>query len=73
MRVEELIDKVKGEVTGGLGGMVFYAGTIPVLSGEICFSRRFETELTDEQMGRSLSCTYSVEPIAWFKGEMQIG
>lgn len=73
MKVEELIDKVKGQVTGDLSGMIFYTGTIPAIGGEICFSRRFEAELIDEQMGRSLSCAYSVEPIVWFKGEMQIG
>jgi len=73
MKVKELIDKVKGQVTGALSGMVFYAGTIPVIGGEMCFSPHFEAELIDEQMGRSLSCAYSVEPIAWFKGEMQIG
>jgi len=73
MKVEDLINMVKGEVTSDLNGMVFYGGTIPVLSGEICFSRRFEAELVDEQMGRSLSLAYSVWPITWFKGEMQIG
>lgn len=72
IKVEELIDRVRNLVVGDLSGMVFYAGTIPVLSGEICFSRRFEAELIDEQMGKSLSCAYSVEPISWFKGEMQI-
>lgn len=39
----------------------------------MCFSPRFEAELIGEQMGRFLSCAYSVEPIAWFTGEMQIG
>ncbi len=73
IKVEELIDRVRNLAVGDLSGMVFYAGTIPVLSGEICFSRRFEAELIDEQMGKSLSCAYSVEPISWFKGEMQIG
>lgn len=73
MKVKELINKVKGQVAGDLSGLVFYAGTIPVIGGEMCFSPRFEAELIDEKMGRSLSCVYSVEPIAWFKGEMQIG
>jgi len=73
MKVDDLINMVKGEIAGALDGMVFYGGTIPVLSGEICFSRRFEAEMIDEQMGRSLSLAYSVEPITWFKGEMQIG
>lgn len=73
MKVEDLINMVKGKVTGDLNGMAFYGGTIPVLSGEICFSRRFEAELVDEQMGRSLSLAYSVGLITWFNGEMQIG
>lgn len=73
MKVADLINMVEGQTTGDLSGMVFYAGTIPVLGGELCFSRHFEAELIDEQMGRTLSCAYSAEPIAWFKGEMQIG
>ena len=72
MEVAELIDRVKGQVAGDLGGLVFYAGTIPVIGGEMCFSPRFEAKLIDEQRGRSLSCAYSVVPVTWFKGEMQV-
>ncbi len=72
MEVAELIDNLKGQGTGDLSGMVFYAGTIPAIGGELYFSSRFKAELIDERMGRSLGCAYSVEPITWFKGEMQI-
>ena len=71
MEVAELIDRVKGQVAGDLSGLVFYAGTIPVI-GEVCYSPRFEAKLIDEQRGKSLSCAYSVVPITWFKGELQI-
>lgn len=73
MKVAELIDKVKEQITGDLGGLALYSATIPIIGGEYCFSPRFEAELIDEQMGRTLSLAYSVEPITWFKGEMQIG
>ena len=73
MKVAELIDKVKAQITGDLGGLALYSATIPIIGGEYCFSPRFEAELIDEQMGRTLSLAYSVEPITWFKGEMQIG
>jgi len=72
MEVDELIDRVKGQVAGDLSGLVFYAGTIPVIGGEMCFSPRFEAKLIDERRGRSLSCAYSVVPVTWFKGELQI-
>ena len=72
MEVDELIDRIKGQVASDLSGLVFYAGTIPVIGGEMCFSPRFEAKLIDERMGRSLSCTYSVVPVTWFKGEMQV-
>ncbi len=71
MEVAELIDRVKGQVAGDLSGLVFYSGTIPVI-GEVCFSPRFEAKLIDEWRGRALSCAYSVVPITWFKGELQI-
>ena len=73
IKVEKLIHKVEAQVTGDLNGMVLYAGTIPVIGSEICFSRCFEAELVDQRRGRSLRCAYSIEPIAWFKGELQIG
>ena len=63
MKVADLINMVEGHTADDLSGMVFYAGTIPVLGGELCFSRHFEAQLIDEQMGRSLMCAYSVEPI----------
>jgi len=72
MEVAELIDRVKEQVDGDLGGLVFYGGTIPIIGGEMCFSPRFEAELLDERRGRSLSCAYSVVPITWFRGEMQL-
>ncbi len=73
MEVAELIDRVRGQIAGHLNGLVFYAGTIPVLGGEMCYSPGFEARLIDEWTGRSLTCAYSVVPMTWFKGELQVG
>jgi hypothetical protein len=73
MEVAELINRVKGQVADDLRGLVFYGGTIPVIGGEMCFSSRFEARMIDEWTGRSLTCSYSVLPITWFKGEIQVG
>jgi len=69
--VDDLISRVEELVNGDTDGLVFYAGTIPVLSGEMCFSLRFEAELADETTGKSLRCAYNVKPVSWFKGDMQ--
>jgi len=72
MRVQELIDKIKEQIAGDLSGAVFYSGTVPTIGGEICNSPYFEAELIDEKREKSISCAYSVEPIKWFKGEMDV-
>lgn len=67
IRPEELIEKVRARVTGDLRGAVIYSGTLPTISGRLCFSPRFEMELVDKHVGRAIRHAYSVEPIAWFK------
>ncbi len=72
MKVEELINKIKSQIVDSLGGTVFYSGTVPTISGEICCSSYFEVKLIDEKRGKSIGCAYSVEPITWFKGEIDV-
>ena len=69
MRSEELIEKIRSDVTGDLRGAVIYSGTLPVIGGELCYSPRFEMELVDEHAGRAIKHAYSVEPITWYKGK----
>ena len=66
MRPEELINGVRAHVEGELGGMVIYGGTVPAIGGIYC-SPRFEAELVDENLGRSIRFTYSVQPLNWYK------
>lgn len=67
LRPEEVIEKVKSHIIGDMQGMVIYAGTLPIIGGEFCFSLRFEFELIDEHARRAIRHAYSVEPIAWFE------
>jgi len=69
MRSEELIEKIRSDVTEDLRGAVIYSGTLPVIGGELCYSPRFEMELVDEHAGRAIKHAYSVEPITWYKGK----
>lgn len=70
MKPEEIVDKAKERVEGDLTGTVIYAGTEAAIGGEIIYSSYFEAELVDEQTGRTITCAYSIEPIAWFKGRV---
>lgn len=72
MGVEALIAEIKKVTSGNMNGLVFYSGTIPTISGDMCFSPNFEAELVDKQLERSIRCYYSIEPITWFTGEMKI-
>jgi len=67
IRPEKLIEEVKSRVTGDLNGMVIFSGTLPTISGELCYSPYFEMELVDEHAGRAIKYTYIAEPITWFK------
>ena len=67
LRPEKLIEEVKSRVTGDLNGMVIFSGTLPTISGELCYSPYFEMELVDEHAGRAIKYTYIAEPITWFK------
>ncbi|MBI2304901.1 MAG: DUF2848 family protein [Chloroflexi bacterium] len=70
MRPEELLERVREVVDGGLEGAVIFSGTVPTLGGAAIFADRFQGELVDEAARRSLSCSYFVRPIRWFKGEV---
>ena len=67
MRPERLMEEVKSRVTGDLNGMIIFSGTLPTISGELCYSSQFEMELVDEHAGRAIRHAYTAEPINWFK------
>lgn len=65
-RPEELI-RAYGDAAGLDGSelptaSVMYCGTLPV-QGEIEFAERFELELHDPRLGRSLQHSYDIEPL----------
>lgn len=45
-------------------GLVFYSGTIPVLTEGFVYGPSFRCELADENRGRTLSCSYQVTQVA---------
>ncbi|MFC1798243.1 DUF2848 family protein [Thermodesulfobacteriota bacterium] len=67
LKPEEIVEKVKKHVAGDLQGMVIFAGTPPILDGELCFHSYFEMEIADELNGRKIQWAYATKPIDWFK------
>ncbi len=67
IRPEKLIEEVKTHIIGDLDGLVIFSGTLPTISGELCYSPYFEMELVDEHAGRAIRHAYTAEPISWFK------
>lgn len=69
MKVQDLIQEAKKWISADMNGTVLYAGTIPSIDGEMCYSRYFEAALIDEKMRRTITCNYSIEAVNWFKEE----
>lgn len=58
--VDALLDELREAGFGDLDGTVVFGGTLPTLGG-LAFSPRFEIELWDPVLDRSVSCSYVVE------------
>lgn len=64
---QEMIEKARDVIDGGMDGTVFFMGTIAALT-QIDFHARFECEIRDGRIGRTISCSYASRPLSWFKG-----
>ena len=63
MRVEDLINLVKEKILGDLEGLIFYSGTIPLLTEKMIYGDYFESELFSPLKGNRLRCEYRVQNI----------
>lgn len=70
MRPEELMTKAEALIKGDPVGTVLYSGCLSML-GEIAFSEDFHMELVDKVRNRTISHSYHISPISWFKGEVE--
>jgi len=64
----DLIDFVKSKIVdGNLDSTIIFSGTVALITPEINYGDYFEVALEDPFMSRSLSCSYSVERLAYLK------
>lgn len=59
---EDVLDEVEDRYGGPLHGAAVLSGTVATVSGELRPGSRFEVELSDPVLERSLSVAYDVEP-----------
>jgi hypothetical protein len=64
---EDLIRLVQEQLNDGIGGIMIFSGTPPILSGEMVFADRFEAELLDASLNRKITIEYDIHTLEWFK------
>ena len=67
MTVDDFLKKSKEHIKCDLAGGLLFMGTAPTLAGQLVFTPGFEAQLIDEKRGRKLTCSYTIEPMTWFK------
>lgn len=70
MRPEDLMAQAEALIEGELTGTVLYSGTLATLE-QIKFNDYFHVELLDKVRGRKISCSYKIQPLSWFKGDVE--
>lgn len=60
---ENLMDEVSERYGGPLSGTVLLSGTVATVSGDLTPGTRFEVELTDPELDRSIKVAYDVQVI----------
>lgn len=70
MRPEDLRERAESLIAGELQGTVLFSGTLATLE-ELKFNEYFHIELLDRKRNRKLSYSYQVQPLKWFKGELE--
>lgn len=64
---EDLLLIAKENARAPIEGMAIYSGSVATSTDEFVFGERFEVELYDPVLDRSLTCAYNVEPISWLE------
>src|SRR5713226_6280537 len=59
LQVDELLAKLRQAGYGELNGRVIFGGTLPTIGG-LTYGRRFEAELHDRNLKRTVRCAYDV-------------
>jgi hypothetical protein len=62
----ELLARVRGRVPGSLTGLAIFSGTSALLTNGFVFAERFEGELHDPVLKRSIRIAYGVHTLDWF-------
>ncbi len=62
-----LMDVVRERVAGNLDGIAIYSGTTPVKTERMIFADRFEGEVFDPVLKRTLTVDYWVRTLSWFR------
>ena len=63
----QLMDFVRSKVQGPLDKTVIYSGTVGMKTDGFVFGQRFQAQLTDPHLGRSLELAYDVLPLSYLE------
>lgn len=66
MKPEELLKRVRDQISCDLDGMSIYSGTLPLETGKFVYADRFEAEMVDPVLNRKISLSYEVNTLDWF-------
>jgi hypothetical protein len=64
MAPDAVLAMVRERIGNDLEGSVVYCGTLPLISGEFRFERRFRGALVDPARGRELTCAYAIDVVS---------
>ena len=64
MAPDAVLAMVRERVGDDLEGSVVYCGTLPLISGEFRYERRFRAALVDPARGRELTCVYTIDVVS---------
>jgi hypothetical protein len=65
----QLMDFVRSKIPGPLDKTIIYSGTVGMKTDGFVFGQRFQAQLTDPRLGRSLELAYDIEPLAYMELE----
>jgi len=69
LHFEDLMDFVRTKIPGPLDGTVIFSGTLGTLTGGVNHGERFEVELRDPNLGRTLGFGYAIRPLDYMTVE----
>ena len=65
----ELMAFVKSKISGPLGNLIIFSGTMGMLTGEFVFGESFSAKLIDEKTNRRLEISYDIRPLDYLTVE----